>query len=120
MFVLIHRGLPTIKQYIGATVFVDHYSDYTYIHLMTEMTAKATVEAKDAFERLAASHNVRIRHYHCDNGLFDTKSFKESIITARQTISFCGVNAHHQNGKAERHIGDVTTGTRTSLLHASH
>ena len=119
-FVPVHRGLPTVKRYIGATVFVDHYSDYTYVHLMTEMDAKATIEAKDAFERLAASHAVRIRHYHCDNGLFDTNAFKASIIIARQTISFCGVNAHHQNGKAERRIGDITTGTRTSLLHASH
>ena len=119
-FVPIHRGLPTTKRYVGATIFVDHYSDFTYVHLMTEMTAAATVAAKEAFERLSASHNVRIHHYHCDNGLFDTKAFKSSIAIAHQTISFCGVNAHHQNGKAERRIGDVTQGTRTSLLHASH
>jgi hypothetical protein len=28
--------------------------------------------------------------------------------------------AHHQNGKAENRIRDVTTGARTSLLHAAH
>ena len=87
---------------------------------MTKMTAKATVEAKDTFELLAASHAIWIRYYYCDNGLYDTKDFKTSIITARQTISFYGVNAHHQNGKAERRIGEVNTGTRTSLLHVSH
>ena len=35
-------------------------------------------------------------------------------------MSFCGVNAHHQNGKAENRVKDVTISTRTSLLHAAH
>ena len=35
-------------------------------------------------------------------------------------MSFCGVNAHHQNGKAERRIRDITENARTSLLHAAH
>ena len=30
------------------------------------------------------------------------------------------MNAHHQNGKAERRIKDITTSGRTSLLHVSH
>ena len=115
-----HRGRPTLKRYIGATVFVDHYSDFTYIHLMVEMNKETTVEAKEAFERVAEEYNVRIRYYHCDNGLFDTFLFKSSITKAHQSITFCGVNAHHQNGKAERRIKDVTEGGRTSLLHASH
>ena len=119
-FVPTHRGKPTIQRYRGATVFVDHYSDYTYVHLMTEMNAEATVKAKQAFERISATHNVKIRHYHADNGLFDTHAFKLSIQKSGQSLSFCGVNAHHQNGKAENRIKDITTGARTALLHASH
>lgn len=119
-FVPIHRGLLTTKRYIGATIFVDHYSDFTYVNLMTEMTAAATVAANEAVEHLSASHNVHIRHYHCDTGLFDSKAFTSLILLEHQTLSFCSVNAHHQNGKAERCIGDVTQGTRTLLLHASH
>ena len=87
---------------------------------MTVMNGQTTTEAKEAYDRLALSYNVTNLHYHADNGLFDTAAFKTSIKHANQTLSFCGVNAHHQNGKAERRIGDVTTGTRTSLLHASH
>ena len=52
--------------------------------------------------------------------MFDTKAFKASVTKAQQTLSFCGVNAHHQNGKSEQRIKDVTEGTRTSLLHAAH
>ena len=59
-FVPTHRGRPTTQRYRGATVFVDHYSDYTYVHLMTEMNAEATVKAKQAFERISATHDVKI------------------------------------------------------------
>jgi hypothetical protein len=120
-FVPTHRGIPTTKRYTGATVFVDHFSDFTYTHLMVgQPTGETTVEAKLAFERVAASHGVPIRHYHSDNGLFDSKVFKTAIEKANQTLSFCGPNAHHQNGKAENRIKDITTGGRTQLLHASH
>jgi hypothetical protein len=119
-FVPTHQGRPTTKRYIGATVLADHFSDFTYVHLMTKMDAESTVEAKLAFERTSASYGVTIRHYHSDNGLFDTKAFKNSIAKAGQTLSFCGVNAHRQNGKAENRIKDVTTGGRTILLHAAH
>ena len=107
-------------RYIGATVFCDHYSDFTYVHLMTKMDADATIKAKEAFERLASESGNVVGHYHADNGLFDTKAFKQSVRVACQTLSFCGVNAHHQNGVAERRIRDVTEGARTALLHAAH
>jgi hypothetical protein len=36
----------------------------------------------------------------------------------QQTISFCGVNAHFQNGIAEKIIRDIQEQARTMLLHA--
>jgi len=76
---------------------------------MTKVNIEIIVEAKEVFKRLAHSHNMHVRHYHCDNGLFDTKAFKTSIKQAQQTVSVCGVNAHYQNDKAERCMCDVTT-----------
>lgn len=119
-FIPTHHGKPTLKRYIGATVFIDHFSNFIYAHLMMEMDAEETVEAKLAFERLASSHGVTINHYHANNGLFDTKAFKEAILRGNQTLSFCGVNAHHQNGKAKRCIQDITIVARTTLQHAVH
>ena len=119
-FVPTHLGRPTLSRYIGATVFVDHFSDFTYAHLMTSLDAASTVAAKLAFERCLSQYHVTAHHYHADNGLFSSKLFRDSIHTAGQTLSFCGVNAHHQNGKAEARIKDVTEGARTALLHASH
>jgi hypothetical protein len=119
-FIPTHRGTPTTKRYIGATVFADHFSDFTYVHLKIKMAAESTVEAKLAFERLLSSHGVTILHYNSDNGLFDTKAFKNAINKAGQMVLFCGVNVHHQNGKSESRIKDVTTSGRTALLHAAH
>ena len=65
-------------------------------------------------------HGVQVLHYHADNDLFGTQVFKGSIEKANQTLYFCGVNSHHQNGKAENHIKDATEGARTDLLNASH
>ena len=87
---------------------------------MVEMNIETTLEEKYAFDGLLHSYKVSAKHYHADNGLFDTKVFKKLMSTAKQTLSFCGVNAHHQNGTAENRIKDVATGTRTQLLHVAH
>ena len=52
---------------------------------------------------------MTIQHYHHNNRLFDTKIFKDAVYTSGKTLSFCGVNSHHQNGKAQNGIKDVTT-----------
>jgi hypothetical protein len=119
-FVPTHCGTPTTQRYIGATVFVDHFSNFTFVHLMTKLDADSTVKAKLAFERVSASHGVVVKHYHADNGLFDTKTFQAAVLQSQQSLTFCGVNAHHQNGRAESRIKDITTHARTYLLHAAH
>ena len=45
---------------------------------MTKMDAESTIKAKEAFERLASELGNIVRHYHADNGLFDTKADKIS------------------------------------------
>ena len=79
-----------------------------------------TVEADQSFERVSKSYGVTIHNYHAGNGLFDTFKFKAKVETSNQTMSFCWVNTHNQNGKAENRVKDVTIGTRTLLLHAAH
>ncbi|CAJ1938910.1 unnamed protein product [Cylindrotheca closterium] len=114
------RGHPTIARFHYATVFVDHYSDLDYVHLHQYNDANSVLEAKLAFERHANSYGVRIQHYHCDNGVFADNSFKAACKAAHQTHTFCGVNAHHQNGKAEKRIRDLRDSARSMLLLAKH
>ncbi len=75
-------------------------------------------KSKLAFEKFALSHGVHIKHYHADNGRFKDNLFIKSIEDKGQTISFCGVGAHHQNGIAEKRIGDLQRRATALLLHA--
>ena len=119
-FVTIVKGQPTIQKYCGASVFVDHTSDFTYVHMHYHQTTDKMIDANHAFEHLAEQHGVQLLHYHCDNGRFADKAFVDDVWTAHQTNIFCGVDAHHQNGVAERCIRDITKNARASLLHAAH
>ncbi len=100
------KGALTKKRYTAATVFIDHYSRLKYIHLMPKLTSEETIEAKRAFKHFAKQHNIRILHYHCNNRQFADKAFKNSCSAKGQQLNLCGVNAHFQNGIAEKAIRD--------------
>ncbi len=112
------KGRLTKQRYTASTVFTDHYSCLQYVHLITQITSQETVEAKQAFEIFAEQHGVQILHYHCNNGRFADNAFKQSCESARQCLTFCGVNAHFQNGIAEKAIHDLRESARKQLLHA--
>ena len=60
--------------------------------------------AKEHFESYVESHSVVIEGYHVDNGQFANYLFCEAAQQSGQSITFCGVGAHHQNGIIERPI----------------
>jgi hypothetical protein len=103
----LHGGRPTHELYLGSTVFVDHASDFSYIFHHTALNSIQTVHAKQSFETEARRYGNMIKHYHADNGLFHTKHFLQDLECNSQTISLAGVGAHHQNGIAEKRIGDL-------------
>jgi transposase InsO family protein len=111
-------GTLTRQRIVGSSVYVDHASDLSYIYHHTALTSEETVKGKEAFEAYAKAHGVRIKHYHADNGRFKDNAFLKSIQENHQTISFSGVGAHHQNGIAEKRIGDLQRRATTLLLHA--
>lgn len=91
-------AILTTLRYKYATVFVDLYSDYTYVYLHTKITSDETVKAKKAFELHTESFGVRIKQYHADNGRFQDIAFKMHCEQQGQMLTLCGVNAHFQNG----------------------
>jgi hypothetical protein len=100
------KGWLTTKRYQAATVFVNHFSGLTFVYLQFSTNAEETVNAKKAAEAYAALQGVTIQDYHADNGQCAKTKWLEVIEAHRpqQTILFCGVGAHHQNGIAEKKI----------------
>lgn len=101
------KGLLTRQRYRAATVFVDHFSGLSYVHLQKSTNAIETLAAKHAFELYASTHGNRVLHYHADNGRFAENLWKQDILRQGQKLTFCGVSAHHQNGVAEKRIRDL-------------
>jgi hypothetical protein len=112
------RGFLTKRRLHFATIFVDHKTSLSFVHLSESCNAEDTIEAKDAFESYARSRGVIVKHYHCDNGRFAEKAWTDHCKSSGQTVSFCGVNAHHANGVAEKRIRDLQEATRAVLIHA--
>ena len=102
-------GFLTSKRLWGATTFVDHVSDYVYVHLMRDFSLEETLLAKEAFEKVLAQAGRSAKHYDADNGRFADNGFIDAVNSKDQKITYCGVGAHHQNGIV------VKTKTKCSL-----
>jgi hypothetical protein len=113
-------GSLTNLRIMGTTVFVDHCSDHTYIYLMRDLTLAETLLSEHAYEKFLELLGIDSKAYHADNGQFADKGFWDDCTLSNQTITFCGVGSHHQNGSAEQKIKDITLGGCTLLLHAKH
>jgi GAG-pre-integrase domain len=111
------KGTPTVQRYRCATIYVDHYSRLSYVHLQKQLTSEETVQGKIAFEKFCEARGVTVKHYHADNGRFADNGFVNHVSKNRQSISYCGVNAHFQNGMAEKRIRDLQDQTTTMLMH---
>jgi hypothetical protein len=113
------KGCLTKMRYKNATIFVDHFSCLQYVYLMTSnLTSSETIDTKRAFEHYTAKHGVKIAHYHCNNGRFADTAFVRLCKESLQKLTFCKVNAHFQNGIAERAICNLSESMRKQLLHA--
>ena len=110
-------GFLTSSRYFGATTVVDHVSDYVYVHLMKNLTLEETIKAKRAWEKILDLAGHTAKHYQADNGRFADMDFKLDCENHNQTITYCGVGAHHQNGIVEGKNKILTQGARTLLLH---
>ncbi len=112
-------GFLTTKRYGYATVYIDHASRVSFVYLQKSTTAEETLEGKRAFEQYAKDRGVTIHAYHADNGIFRAHKWVEACRMKGQSLTFAGVNAHHQNGMAERRIRTLQEHARTMLIHAN-
>ena len=112
-------GFLTTKRYRYATVYVDQFSRLGFIYIQKTASAEETVEGKRAFEAYSHRHGVKIENYHADNGIFKAYKWIEACKKDGQGMTFAAVNAHHQNGIAERRIRELQELARAMLMHAN-
>ena len=60
-------GFLTNQRLWGCTTFVDHVSDYVYVHLMRDIGLEETLLAKTAWEKVLSQAGRQVKHYHADN-----------------------------------------------------
>ena len=111
-------GLLMKAKYKVATVYVDQYSSFGYVHLQKSHGIEETLASKTAFEVICKQHGVSIAGYHADNRVFRAHQWMDECRRRRQNLTFAGVGAHHTNGKAERRIRYLQDRVRSMLIHA--
>jgi hypothetical protein len=112
-------GKTTSDQYVGGCIFVDHMSGYIHVEHQLGFSSSETIRAKQNYEQLALGNGVIVTDYLADNGIFKANAFVQHLREHNQRVQYCGVNAHHQNGIAERSILSISNMARAMLLHAS-
>ena len=112
-------GRLTTKRYKYATIFVDIATRYGYVHLQKSPDTQETVDGKKAFETHLRTMGVKVQAYHADNGIFKAHGWVRACKEEKQNLTFAGVNAHHQNGYAERRIRELQELARSMLIHAN-
>ena len=70
-------------------------------------SSEKKLQAKKAFKAYKRTEKVNIKHYHTENCRFADNPFLQAVAQENQTISYCGVNSHLQNGKYKRRIKDI-------------
>jgi hypothetical protein len=111
-------GIPTSARYTAAAVYVDQATGYGFVYLQKSISEEETLQGKLAFERHCQMLGTKVQHYHADNGIFVSNGWKEACSKERQSWSYTGVSAHHQNGIAERRIRELQDMARTMIIHA--
>jgi hypothetical protein len=109
-----------VNMFHGGTIFRDSSSKYIHVQNQISLGAGETINSKIAFEEwLWETARVRVKHYHSDNGVFTAQEFREACSEEKQTQSFSGVGAQHQNAEAERAIQTIVYMARSFMIHAA-
>ena len=72
-------GFLTNQRLGGASTFVDHVSNYVYVHLMRDLSRTETLLSKSSMEKVMAQAGGTVKHYHADNGRFADNGFNDTV-----------------------------------------
>mmetsp|Transcript_18227 Transcript_18227/g.25730 ORF Transcript_18227/g.25730 Transcript_18227/m.25730 type:complete len:101 (-) Transcript_18227:2763-3065(-) len=82
------------------------------------LKAAETIEIKCCFRSELSTYGYKVQKYVGDNGVYKSQLFNRELEEKGQLLDLCGVEAHHQNGVAERAIRTVSQSARSSKKHS--
>ena len=104
---LTYSGKTNTNKVSIITLFVDSISIKLFAESQENTGAKETLVAKYSIEREAKTCGISIKAFRKDNGIFKAVVFKADLTNHDQSITYCGVGAHHQNGVIERNMKNM-------------
>ena len=108
------------QRFHGGTIYSDAGSRLIDVQFQVSLNAGETVMGKARFEEWIWNlAGVLAKEYHSDNGVFQSELYREDCQNKRQTQSFSGVGAQHQNAHAERDIQTISNWARSMMVHAA-
>jgi hypothetical protein len=118
---LLHTFAREKHGYTCGSLYVDHASRKIFNCPQFSTNTLETINSALRLESMVQNDGFKIKGYHSDNGIFDTKDFREYCNQQQQHYSFSGVGAKHQHGVAERNIKTIAQWARANMLHlATH
>ena len=79
---------------------------------------RRVIKVKERFWDIQLKTGMIIKHYHVDITRFSDNALINLVSKQGQTISYCGVNVHFQNGIAGNRIRHLQEKARKQRLHA--
>ena len=87
-------GFLTTQQLWGFTTFVDHVSDFVYVHLIWGLSISEMLLSKVEMEKIVAQSGQAIKHYHANNGKFVDNVFFDTINEKDQMLKWWGMGLY--------------------------
>jgi hypothetical protein len=92
----------TNRRFNGGTIYNDATSGLIWVENQVSLGASETIMGKVRFKQwLYDIACVKVKHYHGDDRIFSSETYREECSEKMQSQSFSGVGAQHQNSKAE-------------------
>ena len=108
-----------LKRFSGGLMQVDHASGYIQVNSQVSLYGGEILCSKNKFKNLLSGFGVKIKKHHCDNGIFAADPWTSDCEAKQQENEFSAVEAHHQNGVAERAIQTIAYWARAMMLHVA-